>query len=103
MRSVAPILAPLLANESSYCLLTAPMILHFWWRITNAFAVIISIVRSVLGIIASLDNDLREAPCVCWAPVQAVVAMRCSRADKRCGHCARYRKPIRCGCWHDAR
>src|SRR3954468_11903707 len=47
MRSVEPILAPDWANESSYCLLIDPMKLHFWWRIANALAVIMLIVRSV--------------------------------------------------------
>jgi Na+-transporting NADH:ubiquinone oxidoreductase subunit NqrC len=42
--------------------LTLPMMLHFWWRMTSAFAVIISMVSSVFvaGIALLLDNRLRE-------------------------------------------
>ena len=78
MRSVLPILAPLLAKLSSYWRFTAPMMLHFWCRIASALAVIMLMVRRVfdsghIGLLLTTDCG-RRGPFQGRAGLVSVVA-----------------------------
>src|SRR5215831_18863610 len=82
--SVLPILAPVWAKLSSYCLFTAPIILHLWCNIASALAVIILMVRSVFvaATSASHGNGMRGGAALdAQTPVQTAAAMR-SRAGQ---------------------